>query len=80
MRHATRTPARGTRGRTELGQLGGGEMKLFKCEAQGDVLYFNSDTQQGAYNKLCDLLGEEVPESLITWTEIEALPEGEEAL
>jgi hypothetical protein len=55
-------------------------MKLFKCEAQGDVLYFNSDTQQGAYNKMCDLLGEEIPQSLLTWTEIETLPEGEEAL
>lgn len=55
-------------------------MKLFKCEAQGDVLYFKASTQEGARQKLCDLLGEEIPESVLTWTEIEELPEGEELL
>lgn len=55
-------------------------MKLFKCESQGDVLYFNADTAEAAYRRMCDVLGEEIPESLLTWTEVDALPEGEEAL
>jgi len=51
--------------------------KIFKCEAEGDVLYFKASSEDKAKKKLFDLMGE-IPESLLTWTEISELPEGAE--
>lgn len=54
-------------------------MKIFKCEAQDDVLYFEAVNLSEAKQRLHDdpMMGD-IPEELLTWTEIDKLPEGEE--
>ena len=49
--------------------------KIFKCEAEGDVLYFKASSEDEAKKKFFNLMGE-IPEVLLTWTEISELPEG----
>ena len=55
-------------------------MKIFKCEAQGDTMYFNAETMDAARIRLIDVIGEQIPEELLTWTEVSEVPDGEEAL
>lgn len=43
--------------------------KIFKCEALGDTLYFYAADQMEARKKLDELCGE-IPDDLITWTEV----------
>ena len=55
-------------------------MKIFKCEAQGDTMYFNADTIDAARVRLIEVTGDQIPEELLTWTEVFEVPDGEEAL
>jgi hypothetical protein len=55
-------------------------MKIFKCEAQGDTMYFNADTIDAARIRLTEITGDQIPEELLTWTEVSEVPDGEEAL
>jgi len=55
-------------------------MKIFKCEAQGDTMYFNADTVDAARVRLIEVMGDQIPEELLTWTEVSEVPDGEEAL
>lgn len=55
-------------------------MKIFKCEAQGDTLYFKAETLDAAHLRLIEVTGEQIPEKLLTWTEVNEAPDGEEIL
>lgn len=54
-------------------------MKIFKIEAEGDVVYIRADDQDSARIRLTAAMGP-IPESLLTWTEVKKLPPGEEYL
>lgn len=54
-------------------------MAIFMCEAQGDVVYLKASSEQAANMLLVQHFGE-IPASLLTWTEVEALPEGAELI
>ena len=54
-------------------------MKIWKCSGQGDTLYIQARTQALAKARLFEMMGE-IPESLLTWEEVDALPDGEEFL
>ena len=54
-------------------------MSIFKVEAEGDTLYIEADSQEAAKQRFTDFMGD-VPESLLTWSAVEALPDGEELL
>ena len=49
---------------------------IYKVEAQGDVLYFQAGDLAHAKEAFREMMGE-VPESLLTWTQIDKLPDGE---
>jgi len=51
----------------------------WKVEAQGDVLYFAETTLAEAKSHFTNSMGD-VPENLLTWTEIDELPEDFEEL
>lgn len=51
--------------------------KTFKVEAEGDTLYFGASDLDDAKAQFTALMGD-VPESLLTWSEEDALPDGEE--
>lgn len=53
---------------------------IYKCEAQDDVLYFETETQEEASQKLKSIIGDDVPESLLTWTIVDAVPAGYDLL
>ena len=53
--------------------------RIFKCEAQGDVLYINARTQENARLQLFEKIGP-IPDSLLSWSEVAVLPKGEEFL
>lgn len=55
-------------------------MKIFKCEAQGDTMYFNADTIDAARVRLIEVTGDQIPEELLMWTEVDEVPDGEEVL
>lgn len=52
---------------------------IFKCEAQGDSLYFVADSLEEAQAKMRPVFGD-IPEVLLDWSEVNAIPEGETAL
>lgn len=54
-------------------------LKIFKVQAEGDTMYIQAPTLQDARNKLKDKCGP-IPESLLTWTRVDNLPEDEEFL
>lgn len=54
-------------------------LKIFKVEAQGDVLYIQANHQSDALRQLEESMGP-IPSSLLTWSEVVKLPEGEEFL
>lgn len=56
-----------------------GTMKIFKVEAQGDTMYMKAEDQQAAERYLFKTVGE-IPRSLLTWTEVDKVPEDEELL
>ena len=55
-------------------------MKIFKCEAKGDTMYFNADTIDAAHVRLIEVTGAQIPKELLTWTEVNEVPDGEEVL
>jgi hypothetical protein len=57
----------------------GKTMKIFKVEAQGDTLYIRANHQSDALRQLEEFSGP-IPSSLLTWSEIDKLPKGEELL
>jgi hypothetical protein len=54
-------------------------MKIFKVEAQGDILYIQAPTKEDAHIQLSEKIGY-IPESLLTWSEVKKLPKNEEFL
>jgi hypothetical protein len=54
-------------------------MEIWKVEACGDVVYINAENLTGAKVTLKAIMGE-IPASLLKWTKVEELPEGEEFL
>ena len=52
---------------------------IWKVEAQGDTIYFEETTIDEAEEKFRELFGN-VPKKLVTWTEIDKLPDGEETI
>jgi len=60
--------------------LGEEIIMIIKCEAQGDVMYFNANDIDAARVRFIEVCGDQVPEELLTWTEDVSLPDGEEAL
>lgn len=52
---------------------------IFKVEAQGDTLYIEAFNKADALIKLEESIGE-IPDELLTWTEVKKLPKGEEFL
>jgi len=52
---------------------------IWKVEAEGDVLYIAAGDQAHAQAILFEMIGE-MPVSLLHWSEVEQLPEGEELL
>lgn len=57
----------------------GAAMKIFKIEAQGDVLFIQAATEPEALDILTDKMGE-IPASLLTVSVVDELPAGEEFL
>lgn len=53
--------------------------KIFKVEAEGDTMYIGADDQNGARMKLTEAIGQ-IPESMLSWSEVPTLPDGEELL
>lgn len=53
--------------------------KIFRVEAQGDVLYIGADTEADARFYLEKKIGE-MPQHLLKFGETDQLPEGEELL
>lgn len=51
--------------------------KIFKAEAEGDTMYFGAEDLQGARDQFHKLIGD-VPSGIVTWSEVDELPEGEE--
>jgi hypothetical protein len=54
-------------------------MKIFKAEAEGDTIYVEAEDLDLAKNKFTAVMGE-MPEGLVTWSEVDSLPEGEELM
>lgn len=54
-------------------------MAYFKIEAQGDTVYVEAPTEQGAIDRLTAMMGS-IPRSLLTITAVAKLPKGEEPL
>ena len=52
--------------------------KTFKVSAMGDQLYFEADTLDEAKQKMKELLFGLAPDAMLTWSEVDSLPEGEE--
>ena len=53
--------------------------KIFKIDAEGDTVYVNADNEKDAKARLHKIVGP-MPDDLLTITEVEKLPEGEEFL
>jgi hypothetical protein len=54
-------------------------MKIFKVEAEGDVLYIQAPTKEDAHLQLTEKLGP-IPNYLLKWSEVKKLPKGEDFL
>ena len=54
-------------------------MAFFKIEAQGDTVYVEAPTEQGAIERLTAVMGK-IPRSMLTITPVKKLPENEECL
>lgn len=51
-------------------------MKIFKCEAQGDTIYIKAASIDEALSRLIEYMGSGIPEELLTWTEVDKIPDG----
>lgn len=54
-------------------------MKIFKVVAGGDEMYIQAKDQAAARMRLFEFTGP-MPDSMLTWTEVTELPEGQEFL
>jgi hypothetical protein len=54
-------------------------MKIFKVTAQGDVVYIQAVDLEAAKKRLLEVMGE-IPAKLLTFSEVDKLPEDEEFL
>jgi len=54
-------------------------MQIWKVEAEGDTLYIEAEDFQAANDRFEKFMGI-MPQSLLAWTQVEKLPEGEEFL
>jgi len=54
-------------------------MSIYKVEAQGDVVYIEAGTLESAKGQFFEKIGH-VPASMLTFTEVDELPEDEEFL
>lgn len=62
----------------DTGDGGTQRLKIFKAEAvDGDTIYVEATDMDQAKNKF-DAIHGETPETMVTWSEVNALPEGEE--
>lgn len=52
---------------------------IFKIEAQGDTVYIQAADKDAAYDRLTEVMGG-IPRSMLKFTEVPELPEGEELL
>lgn len=52
---------------------------IWKCEADGDVVYVEATSEIEAYRVITEKLGP-IPRSMIHFSMVNALPEGEELL
>jgi len=52
---------------------------FWKVEAQGDTVYVEADDIDQAEKKFFNSFGA-IPPKLVTWTPVEELPKGEEAI
>lgn len=50
--------------------------KIFKVEAEGDTVYIQAPDKSSARERLFKFTGE-IPDSWLTWSEVDSLPEGE---
>lgn len=53
--------------------------KIFKVTAEDDRLFFGAETQAEAEQKFTAMMGP-VPAEMLSWQEVQELPEGEELL
>lgn len=51
-------------------------MAIWKCEAEGDTVYIEAATEDAAYNYMADKIGR-VPRRMITFSQVDAIPEDE---
>jgi hypothetical protein len=54
-------------------------MKIWKIEAAGDTVYLQAEDLNHAKKELKGKIGD-IPSSMLTFTAVDALPEGEELL
>lgn len=54
-------------------------MKIFKVEAEGDVVYIQAKDESYARQRLTEVMGA-IPDSLVKYTVVKKLPKGEEFL
>lgn len=52
---------------------------IFKCEMEGDALYFLADSLEEAQAKMRPMYGD-IPEVLLDWSEVDSVPKGEIAV
>lgn len=50
--------------------------RIFKVTAEGDQMFFGASDLESAKTRFKEIMGD-VPESLLTWEEVDELPEGE---
>jgi hypothetical protein len=55
------------------------ELKIYKCDAQGDTIYIRATNELQARKILYESMGD-IPDSLLTWSIAKKLPKGEEFL
>jgi hypothetical protein len=53
---------------------------IYKVEAEGDTLYIVATDKHQAEARLAEVMGGSIPSNLLTWTIIDELPDGKEAL
>lgn len=54
-------------------------MQIFKVSAMGDQMFIKADSQEEARKHMEEFTGP-IPDHLLTWETVDALPEGEELL
>ena len=55
------------------------KQKIFKAEAQGDIMYIGADNLNEAQRKLQQVCGP-IPNSMVQWSEVPKLPKGQELM